>query len=193
LNSEVVFSTRNYLTILNSMNFRGQNSSYKNLKKKSHQACTVWKRFELCLLQCVKTCDFLFILQSSFSNQPTISHSQYFIGKNHISTASSSSSCSSLESFFFCDCIHESLPSFFQPPNHSQTLIIILSRLKRFLLRECQIHASAFSIEDHRKFFLGKKALETRDIPRNALVLVSAIYFPHWISVSLYLCWFHSR
>lgn len=101
MNSEVVFSTRNYLTILNSMNFRGQNSSYKNLKKKSHQACTVWKRFELCLLQCVKTCDFLFILQSSFSNQPTISHSQYFIGKNHISTASSSSSFSSLESSIF--------------------------------------------------------------------------------------------
>jgi len=120
LNSEVVFSTRNYLTILNSMNFRGQNSSYKNLKKKSHQACTVWKRFELCLLQCVKTCDFLFILQSSFSNQPTSSHSQYFIGKNHISTASSSSSCSSLESFFFLR-LHSRISTFFFPTTKSFT------------------------------------------------------------------------
>ena len=45
---------------LNSMNFRGHTSSSKNLKQKSHQACTVWKKFGIYLLQCVKTCDFLF-------------------------------------------------------------------------------------------------------------------------------------
>jgi len=49
---------------LNSMTFRGHTSSSKNLKQKSHQACTVWKKFGIYLLQCVKTCDFLFFFHS---------------------------------------------------------------------------------------------------------------------------------
>jgi len=133
-----------------------------------------------------------FFFSYSFSQQFIISHSQHFVGSNRI----------------FILLMFQSWKLFFMR-QHSRTSIFILlfspttksftdthlsssfQGSERFLLRECLIHASALALRTKKIGCLGKKALETRDIKRNALVLVSAIYFPHWISVSLYLCWFH--
>jgi len=143
------------------MNFRGHTSSSKNLKQKSHQACTVWKKFGIYLLQCVKTCDFLFFHSPSpmiwscffllfiFSTIYHFSFSTFRWVKSLLHRNFILLMFQSWKLFFMRQHSRISifiLPCFPPPLIHRHSYIIILSRLERFLLRECQIHASALAL-----------------------------------------------
>lgn len=69
------------------------------------------------------------------------------------------------------------LPCFPLPPTHSQTLIYHHPfKARTFFAQGMSNSCIGFSFENKKKLFDSvKKALETRDIQRNALVLVSAI------------------
>jgi len=172
------------------MNFRGHTSSSKNLKQKSHQACTVWKKFGIYLLQCVKTCDFLFFHSPSpmiwscffllfiFSTIYHFSFSTFrwvksLLHRNFILMFQS------WKLFFMRQHSRISifiLPCFPLPPTHSQTLIYHHPfKARTFFAQGMSNSCIGFSFEKKKVWFGKKKALETRDIQRNALVLVSAI------------------
>jgi len=202
LNSEVVFFTRNHLTIwiqwIVVVKLHHPKTWNKNLIKLVRSGRSSDNIFSSVLRLVISffhsptlmiwSCFFLFI----FSTIHHFPFSTFRWVKSHLHPPH----VPVLKALFYATAFTNLYfhPSLF--PNHQiihrHSFIIILSRLGTFFAQGMSNSCIGFSLEDKKKIgCLGKKALETRDIKRNALVLVSAIYFPHWISVSLYLCWFH--